>query len=1110
MLKRSDRYNYGKKRRSVRHSFAFVILCLAFFAFVTVNYSSKKVNAETISGDDNEDLAVDPSGEGDGYAAVLYNNMNGLPTSEANAIAETKEGFLWIGSYSGLIRYDGNTFERFDSTTGITSVVSLYVDSKERLWIGTNDNGVSVMEKGEITSFRDVEGLKSMSIRSFAEDNKGNIFVATTHGLGMVDTEKELHPINESQLNDAYICELRRDEQGVIYGETLDGAVFTLQDGKVTGFYDGNKLGIGAITTIIPDPENPGYVYIGTEMSEIYYGKLDSIADSDPIDVSPLVYINSLELIKDQIWICSDNGIGTIKDGEFKKLENIPMDNSVDHMLADYEGNLWFVSSRQGVMKIVPNRFTNLNEKYDLDEEVVNSTCRLGDRLFIGTDNGVIVVDKKGVVDKIRVTKVISSEGFESKDLMDFFDGVRIRSIIKDSKERLWFSTYSDKGLVLFDNGKLRCYTDEDGMPSNRIRAISEREDGALMVACGGGMVLIKDDEIVDLYNEKSGLGNTEILTVCEGDNGDMILGSDGNGIYIISGNKISNLGTKDGLSSEVVMRIKKDSARGVYWIVTSNGLCYMKDKKITAIHKFPYSNNFDMYEDNSGNMWVLSSNGIYVTSIDELLANGEINPVFYSVDNGLPSVATANSYSELDEAGNLYMACTQGVAKVNIFNSFDSVDHTKMAVPFVEADGKLIYANDDGSITIPSSAKRLTVYSYVYTYSLMNPQVTYRLEGFDSESTTVDRSDLEPIDYTNLDGGTYHFVMKVKSSMSEGEKELSVKIVKIKSVYEKTWFKVVTAILILGLLTLIVVFYVRRKTKALVKKQRENRIFIREMIEAFAKIIDMKDKYTNGHSTRVAEYTVMLTRELGYDEETCDKYYNIALLHDIGKIGIPPEVLNKPGKLTDQEFNIIKSHSAQGYKVLKDISIMPELAIGAGSHHERPDGKGYPKGLKGDEIPRVAQIIAVADTFDAMYSDRPYRKRMNFDKAVSIIKEVSGTQLQSDVVDAFLRLVEKGEFRAEDDQGGGSMEDINNIHKQQNAKVNKDADEAAKKTADDDASKKTADDAEKNDAAAKDDNAAKNTADASDKNAGDEKKDADKKPGSMKDRLAQKKQEDE
>ncbi|MBR4456970.1 MAG: hypothetical protein IKS32_12265 [Solobacterium sp.] len=113
----------------------------------------------------------------------------------------------------------------------------------------------------------------------------------------------------------------------------------------------------------------------------------------------------------------------------------------------------------------------------------------------------------------------------------------------------------------------------------------------------------------------------------------------------------------------------------------------------------------------------------------------------------------------------------------------------------------------------------------------------------------------------------------------------------------------------------------------------------------------------------------------------------------------------------------------------------MPDLAIGAGSHHERPDGKGYPRGLKGSDIPRVAQIIAVADTFDAMYSDRPYRKRMNYDKAVSIIREVAGTQLAQDVVDAFLRLHEQGKLRDVNDDGGGTTEDIDNIHKRQNRK---------------------------------------------------------------------------
>ncbi len=194
--------------------------------------------------------------------------------------------------------------------------------------------------------------------------------------------------------------------------------------------------------------------------------------------------------------------------------------------------------------------------------------------------------------------------------------------------------------------------------------------------------------------------------------------------------------------------------------------------------------------------------------------------------------------------------------------------------------------------------------------------------------------------------------------------------------------------------------------------KRKQDKMLLREIVEAFAKIIDMKDKYTNGHSSRVATYTAMLAKELGCDDETIEKYYNIALMHDVGKIGIPEDVLNKPGKLDPDEYRLIQSHSALGYNALKDISLMPELATGAGAHHERPDGKGYPNHLKQDEIPRVAQIIAVADTFDAMYSDRPYRNGMDFEKCVSIIKEVRGTQLTPDVVDAFLRLVDKGEFR--------------------------------------------------------------------------------------------------
>ena len=1021
----------------------FCILASAVLLTALLPCSSLRAGGDNLT--PAEELSVDPTGKGDGYSAVLYDNTTGLPTSEANDIVETNEGFIWIGSYSGLIRYDGNTFERIDSTTGIASVVKLFVDSKDRLWIGTNDSGAAVMENGEFTMYNKDSGLRSLSIRSISEDNSGNIYLGTTQGVALINQKGKLKMIDEAQLNNDYVRILEKGADGLIYGVTIDGAVFTLADAKLKSFSTPEKLGVEDIHSILPDPDMAGYVYIGTKGSEIYHGELaKGFKDVKPIDISPLGYINSMCTVGDMLWVCTDSGIGVIEEGKFTQIENIPLNTSVEGMMTDYQKNIWFVSSQQGVMKIVPNKFTDIFEKYKLDTEVVYSTCAVDGKLFIGTKNsGLMVLSNGNRVSTLPITssKSASGEVYHESDLISLMQGCKIRSIIRDSKNRLWFSTFGEQGLLRYDKGKVVKFTENDGLPSDRVRTVIERADGSFIAACTGGAAVITNDKVTKVYNEIDGIDNTEILTAAEGNSGDIILGTDGGGIFIVGGDKTIHLGTDDGLHSDVIMRIKRDISRDIYWIVTSNSIAYMDaDYKITTIQKFPYSNNFDLYENSRGEMWILSSNGIYVEDTDTLLANGEITPIYYGRDNGLNCITTSNSYSELTANGDLYIAGTTGVSKVNIEKKSNDIDRIKLSVPYAEADGKMIYPDDNGNIVIPSNVKKLTIHSFAYNYSLINPQITYYLDGFDKAPVTIRRSELAPVDYTNLHGGTYRFVMQVLDPQGTGSMEKTVKIIKQKAIYEQLWFMIVCAAAVLEMIALLVKLYIDHRTKRFLQKEKEQKQLIREIVEAFAKVIDMKDKYTNGHSTRVAEYTVMLARELGLDEETIEEYYNIALLHDIGKVGIPPEVLNKPGKLTDTEFKIIKSHSALGYNTLKNISIMPELAIGAGAHHERPDGKGYPKGLKGDEIPRVAQIIAVADTFDAMYSDRPYRKRMNFDKAVSIMKEAKGTQLTEDVVDAFLRLVEKGEFRAPDDEGGGTTEDIDNIHK----RLNKEAAEKA------------------------------------------------------------------
>ena len=990
-------------------------LCLLIAASV-IFAGFQKTNGVLADGNENAtDVKVDPVHSNDGYSAVLYDNKNGLPTSEANAIAQTEEGFVWIGSYSGLIRYDGNTFVNLSTDAGISSVVSLFVDSSNRLWIGTNDSGVAVMEKGRFRRFGRNEGLTSLSVRTVCEDAKGNILVGTTEGIVYIDKEMQLHKLEAGLISNKYIRSLRAGQDGTVYGITVDGCAFTIKDLGLTGFYNDKALNIASARSVLPDNENPGYLYIGDSYNTISYGSFISgkFSLSRTFKTGEKHSINSIENFNNILWVCTDNGVGYFVDYDFIPVEDIPMTSSVENMMADYNHNLWYVSSQQGVMKVVTNQFNDIFNKYGLPDGVVYTTCVHDDCLYIGTKNVGLIVIKGGKVLKELPVKY----GDDDLDLISMFKDSKIRSINVDSKGTIWFSTFGEHGLVGYKNGRIRKIRSAQGLPSDRVRNVFERSDGALMVSCTGGLAIVEGGVVTRVYSEEDGITNVEVLTASQMANGDMVIGTDGGGIFVINDSGVKEINVDSGLSSDVVMRVKKDRTRDIMWVVTSNSICYLNsDYEIKSIKDFPYLNNFDLYENSKDEMWILSSNGIYVVKTEDLLSGKPFKYLYYGIYNGLPGITTSNSYSELTDDGFLYIACTSGVTRVNIDQSVDTVNSIKAAVPFVEADGELVYPKEDGSFIVSKNTKKLTIYSYVFNYALVNPEVTYQLEGFDNSSVTVLRSNLQPVDYTNLKGGRYHFNMKIVDPHNGQSNNISVLIYKQKKTHEYMWFNITAIILLFAFFYLVLKKYIDRRTEKLVAKNNEQKKLIREVVEAFARVIDMKDKYTRGHSIRVAHYTAMLAREMGCDEDTVERYYNIGLLHDIGKIGIDDAVLNKPGKLSDEEFATIKSHSALGFDTLKDISIMPDLAIGAGAHHERPDGKGYPKGLKEEEIPQVARIIAVADTFDAMYSNRPYRNRMPFAKVYSIIKEVSGTQLDPDVVDAFCRLVDQGKFKAPDD----------------------------------------------------------------------------------------------
>ncbi len=204
---------------------------------------------------------------------------------------------------------------------------------------------------------------------------------------------------------------------------------------------------------------------------------------------------------------------------------------------------------------------------------------------------------------------------------------------------------------------------------------------------------------------------------------------------------------------------------------------------------------------------------------------------------------------------------------------------------------------------------------------------------------------------------------------------------------------------------------FVRRQEQLVVeveKKAGENEHLSLQVAQSLAAAIDAKDAYTKGHSSRVAEYAQEIARRYGYRGKALEKIYMAALLHDVGKIGVPDGIINKPSGLSEEEFEIIKKHPVMGDHILKNIDSMPELLASARWHHERFDGGGYPDGLDHEKIPETARIIAVADAYDAMTSNRSYRQAMPQAKIREQIRKGRGTQFDPVFADIMLAMIDE------------------------------------------------------------------------------------------------------
>lgn len=940
------------------------------------------------------------------YVTRAMTTSDGLPGNTINDIVQGQNAYLYFGSYDGLVRFDGNEFLVINRNSnpdyGFVSVRSLFEDSQGRLWVGANDEGLTcIWPDGKIENFTIDNGLPNNSIRAITEDRSGIIWIGTATGIACIkDSAVVQVPGWETvpEDNKMIIRQLFCDSAGRIWivagGRT---GLYLYSDGNFTRYTKIHSFDDADITYVTQDSSRAYWFGVGyhnvIRMDEDYetvYDLSEGLGANSSVNC---IYQDS----KGNMWIGTEKGIAVLHNGQkfyLKKSSRLNEEN-ITRITEDRDSNIWITTDGGGIEKFSQTKF-----KTTTMASVVNAIAqdRRRDVVWIGCDDGLYCY---------------RGEEFVTSKITDYCKGERIRHVAVANNGDLLISTYKEMGQIRYGiDGSIRNWTVNDGLPSNKTRVALESQSGDLYIGTTSGLAIIDGETgAIETVTTKNGISNEYIMCLFEDDDHNIWVGTDGGGIFLLKDKKLTAVyTTDDGLAGNVVFKIFSLSKNEI-WVCTGNGVSrWYKNKFFT----FNYSNGlgidsvFQMIPDFTQRVWCTSNRGIFSVSLAELedVAAGRkktVNSKYFGYSDGIISRGvTATSLSMKDDIGRVWFTLSDGFTVYNPVKNSENKKPPVVHVQNVVVDNN-VFDGMQEKITMKPGDKRVSVrFTGISFVSSEQVQFSYKLDGFDNDF--CDWTKERTASYTNLKPGTYVFKLKARNSDEIQSEPLEITIVKKPALYQIPLFWVVLVLAVCAA----IVFYVQHNFNKLKEESDRRQKTSLEVAKALVGTIDAKDKYTKGHSLRVAEYSVKLAERLGKDKEYCDNLYITALLHDIGKIGIPDSIINKPGKLSVEEYDVIKSHPVIGSKILSSITSIPDMHVGAHWHHERWDGKGYPDGLKAEEIPEIARIIGVADAYDAMTSNRSYRNYMIQSKARSEIEQFAGSQFDPVIAKKMLDLIDE------------------------------------------------------------------------------------------------------
>ncbi|MCH4157136.1 MAG: HD domain-containing protein [Acidaminococcaceae bacterium] len=947
------------------------------------------------------------------YTQIYYNLNNGLLSNEVNCVLQTADGFLWVGSYAGLQRYDGQEFQPMHDDSGklIKRVRTLFEDSRHRLWIGTN-SGLYLAENGVITKDR----LEANTyLRAFAESSHGTIYMGTADGLKLRRPNGDNATVEDARLQNRAVISLTATGEDQVWGVTYHGDVFRVNGGKLDAYYPAASF--NGLTCISIFCSKSGNLYAGTTGNTLL-----RYVDGNLVPISTGADTNITRISQDsenRIWLCTDRGLGYLDTARaYHAAAGALMAISLENMVEDYEHNYWVASSRHGLLHLVKSQFHNIGFAGQLQTDVYNATQLYDGNLYIGGENGLVILDR-------NYQQV-------DNDLTRLLNGTRIRYLLAAEDGALWLATYKNFGLLRYQDGSWHNWSTAQGLPTEKVRTLLQRRNGDIVAGTGNGIVIMRDGAVARVLGAQDGITTGVILCLAEDSSGNLYCGSDGGGIFKIDQHgTISNINyTQEVDKLGTILSLCWDEDNKGLWISNGGALQFLSQDGVHSIESgdLDFNNILDI-KLVGDYIWLLQDRGVHIMR-SKALAVSAINDYHYlKYNDTLHSTLTANAKNQLTPEGRLYLSTSMGVLRLDT-KTFDTGEAPlKLAIADITVNSLSQGTKDypaGKEVTLPADANRVTIRFAALTYGGKAPELEYQLQGVDEAPIVVHGKNVYEATYTNLPGGSYKFRVQAKNSPTTNAKATAnCSLKKAYTPLELPWIKALLLMLFAGVVAYLASKFrlkmeekrrlaAEQKAAAEITRRKEYQNLTNQAIHAIAKTIDAKDKYTNGHSVRVAQYAREIAKEEHWSEDQQEKLFYTALLHDIGKIGIPDKILNKPGKLSQEEYAIIKQHTTIGYHILQDMTSVPYVQDGAHYHHEHYDGSGYPEGLKGDAIPEVARLIGVADSVDAMYSARIYRPEMTIDYIKDELVRCSGTQFDPRFAADMLHVLERG-FKASD-----------------------------------------------------------------------------------------------